>query len=216
LRPDDALLTIAAMPNRLILALALALALAGRPAAAATDAGEVLAMGGQCFVVSQGARAPLKIGDQVHVGDTVDVPQGAKLKLRMADGSIIAAAPGSQVTIAAYEGGGAEKRDAKLSLASGLIRAVVASVGEPQHFEVDTATGVAAVRSTDWFIEAGASSTQVGVLEGAVALTSAATGHSVRIPARWGARVEAGRDPVQARVWTAAEFDAVIARTDVP
>ena len=36
------------------------------------------------------------------------------------------------------------------------------------------------------------------------------------IPARWGARLEAGRDPVPPRVWSQAEFDAVIARTDVP
>jgi hypothetical protein len=202
------------MLGRLLLALVLTLAF--RAAAAAPDAGEVLAMGGQCFAVSQGARVALKIGDPVHVGDTMDVPQGAKLKLRMADGSVIAVAQGSQLTIEAYAVGGADKRDVKLGLASGLIRAVVASVGEPQHFEVATATGVAAVRSTDWFIEAGAGSTRVGVLAGAVALTSAATGRSVRIPARWGARVEAGRDPVPARVWTPEEFDAVIARTDVP
>ncbi len=96
------------------------------------------------------------------------------------------------------------------------IRAVVAAVGEPQKFEVDTATGVAAVRSTDWFIEAKPGSTQVGVLDGVVTLASAATQRAVRIPARWGARVEAGRDPVPPRVWASSEFDDVIARTDVP
>jgi hypothetical protein len=109
----------------------------------------------------------------------------------------------------------ADKRDVKLTLATGLLRAVVSAVGEPQHFEVNTATGVAAVRSTDWFIDARPDSTQVGVLEGAVALTSAATGKSVRIPARWGARVEAGRDPVPPRVWANSEFDDVIERTDL-
>ena len=204
------------MRERILVALAVVLALSAECALAAPRAGEVLAMGGQCFVEAAGDRHALKIGDGVNVGDTVDVPQGAKLKLRMEDGSILAAAAGSRLTIDAYATGGSEKRDAKLTLASGLLRAVVASVGEPQHFEVDTATGVAAVRSTDWFIEARPGSTQVGVLDGAVALTSAATGKAVRIPARWGARVEAGRDPVPARVWAASEFDDVIARTDVP
>lgn len=184
--------------------------------AAGAHAGDVVAMGGQCFVAASGARTPLKIGDPVHVGDNVEVPAGAKLKLRLDDGSIVSAAPGSQLTIQSFTMGGAEKRDAHITLNTGLLRAVVSAVGEPQHFEVDTATGVAAVRSTDWFIEAKSGSTQVGVLEGAVSLTSAATGKAVRIPARWGARVETGRDPVPARVWTAAEFDAVIARTDVP
>ena len=54
------------------------------------------------------------------------------------------------------------------------------------------------------------------MLSGTVGMTSAATGRSVTIPARWGARLEAGRDPVPARVWSPAEFQAVIARTDVP
>ena len=83
------------------------------------------------------------------------------------------------------------------------------------RFEVDTATGVAAVRSTDWFIEARLESTQVGVLDGRVSLKSVATGRSIVIPARWGARVEAGRDPVPARVWTAAEFADFIGRTNL-
>jgi hypothetical protein len=185
-------------------------------AAAAQSVGEVLAMGGQCFREAGGQRTALRIGDAVAVGDSVDVPQGAKLKLRMSDGTIIAAASNSHLTIEKYALGGADKRDAKLDLASGLLRAVVAAVGDPQKFEVATATGVAAVRSTDWFIEAKPGSSQVGVLEGAVQFSSVADGKSVRIPARWGSRIEAGKDPVPARVWTTAEFDAVIARTNVP
>jgi hypothetical protein len=197
-------------------AASLGLVVAIASAAAAQSVGAVLAMGGQCFVEAGGQRTPLKIGDPVHVGDSVDVPEGAKLKLRMADGSVIAAASGSHLTIDRYALGGEEKRDAKLDLASGLLRAVVAAVGDPQKFEVSTATGVAAVRSTDWFIEAKPGSAQVGVLAGEVEFSSIASGKSVDIPARWGSRIEAGRDPVPARVWTNAEFDAVIARTNVP
>ncbi len=204
------------MMRSFAIAAGLALATLFSGAAAAAPAGEVLAMGGQCFRTAGAQNTPLKIGDPVAVGDTIEVPQGAKLKLRMADGTILAAASGSRLTIANYALGGDTKRDAKVELASGLIRAVVASVGEPQKFEVDTATGVAAVRSTDWFIEAKPDSTQVGVLDGVVTLASAATQRAVRIPARWGARVEAGRDPVSPRVWASSEFDAVISRTDVP
>jgi hypothetical protein len=200
----------------LVVAAIFTAASAGPASAAGAHAGDVVAMGGQCFVAAAGARTPLKVGDPVHVGDSVEVPAGAKLKLRLDDGSIVSAAPNSQLTIQSFTVGGADKRDVHIALNTGLLRAVVAAVGEPQHFEVDTATGVAAVRSTDWFVEAKPDSTQVGVLDGAVSLTSATTGKGVRIPARWGARVEAGRDPVPARVWTAAEFDAVIARTDVP
>jgi hypothetical protein len=93
---------------------------------------------------------------------------------------------------------------------------VVSRLTGPPHFEVETATGVAAVRSTDWFIEAKPGSTQVGVLDGRVSLKSAATGQEIVIPARWGARVEAGRDSVPARVWTEAEFADFIQRTNLP
>jgi hypothetical protein len=134
----------------------------------------------------------------------------------MNDGSIIAIASGGHLTIADYRvGDGGESREATLSLGAGLLRAVVSTLKRSPHFEVDTATGVAAVRSTDWFIEAQPGSTQVGVLEGHVSLRSVATGKEIVIPARWGARVEAGRDPVPARAWTGAEFDNFIRRTSL-
>jgi hypothetical protein len=186
-------------------------------ASAPAQAGEVLALFGQCFVEIAGRRDPLKLGDPVHAGDTLDVAAGAKLKLRMKDGSVIAVASGSRVTIAEYRvGENGESRDAILSLGEGLLRAVVSRLTGPPHFEVETATGVAAVRSTDWFIEAKPGSTQVGVLDGRVSLKSAATGQEIVIPGRWGARVEAGRDPVPARVWTEAEFADFIQRTNLP
>jgi hypothetical protein len=200
-------------PFRNIAAALLGLLAAGA-ASAATPAGEVLAFSGQCFVEADGRRSPLKNGDAVNVGDTVDVPQGGKLRLRMKDGSVISAASGTRMTIDAFEAD-AQRRDAKLSLVAGLVRAVVAAVTQPSRFEVDTATGVAAVRSTDWFVEAAPDTTRVGVLDGTVSLTSAATRKEITIPARWGARVDAGRNSVPARLWTKAEFDDVIARTNV-
>ena len=185
-------------------------------AAAAGQVGEVLALVGPCFVETGGRKTSLRPGDAVHVGDTVEVEATAKLKLRMIDGSVIAVASGSRLTIAEYRvGDGRQSRDATLSLGEGLLRAIVSTINGPAHFEVDTATSVAAVRSTDWFIEALPGSTQVGVIEGRVGLKSVATGQEIVIPARWGARVEAGRDPVPARVWTAAEFDDFLRRTNL-
>ena len=202
-----------------IAAISLALALTGLRDAASAEpqAGEVLALSGQCSGEIGGSRKPLKLGDAVQVGETVEVAAGAKLKLRMSDGSILAIASETRLTIANYRiGNGGESRDAILSLGAGLVRAVVSALRGSPHFEVDTATSVAAVRSTDWFIEARPGSTQVGVLEGSVSLRSVATGREIVVPARWGARVEAARDPVPARVWTRAEFDDFISRTNLP
>ena len=189
------------------------------PALADGSAGSVVGLFGQCLVdrQGQGHRTPLKLGDAVAVADTIEVPAGGKLKLRMNDGSIVSVASGTRMTVAAYQtDASGQRQNAQLSLAGGLLRAVVAPVNRPSTFEVSTAVGTAAVRSTDWFVEAQPQAMQVGVLSGSVDLRSAATGHSVTIPARWGARLEAGLDPVPARTWSPAEFRAVISRTDVP
>jgi len=145
-----------------------------------------------------------------HLLDTLD----QTAKEHGTSRSVIAIASNSRLTITDYRIGEAS-REAKLSLGAGLLRAVVSTIKGPPHFEVDTATGVAAVRSTDWFVEAQLGSTQVGVLEGRVSLKSVATGKEIVIPAHWGARVEAGRDPVPARVWTGAEFDNFIRQPSI-
>ncbi|HTZ35163.1 MAG TPA: FecR family protein [Stellaceae bacterium] len=187
-------------------------------ARAAAAAGNVVGLLGQCLVERQGGGSTaLKLGDAVDVADTLVVPADGKLKLRMADGSVVSLAAGTRMTVAAYQTGpGGERQNAQLALSGGLLRAVVSQVDHPASFEVSTAVGTAAVRSTDWFIEAKPGSAQVGVLTGSVSLTSRATGRSELIPSRWGARLEAGRDPVPARLWAPQEFQAVIARTDVP
>jgi hypothetical protein len=185
--------------------------------ALAAPAGTVVGLSGQCMVDSGGARSALRLGQAVQVSDTVEIPAGGKLKLRMADGSVVSVAEGSRVTIGAYAVNAAGQREnAHLSLGQGLLRAVVAPVERPASFEVETAVGTAAVRSTDWFVEAQGGGMQVGVLTGSVDMVSRATRRGVVIPARWGGRLEAGRDPVPPRVWSQAEFDAVIARTNVP
>jgi hypothetical protein len=198
------------------LVLAVAAILAPPQAWAGDVAGSVLTFSGQCLVERDGRPTALALGDSVDVGDTILVPTGARLKLRMSDGSVISAGSGSHLTLTAYTpGDGAQHRNVRIDLAGGLLRAVVAAVAQPQHFEVDTATGVAAVRSTDWFVEASPDLTRVGVLKGVVTLTSNATHKQFPIPARWGAKVRKGLDPTPPRLWAASEFADVIARTDV-
>jgi len=201
---------------RLAAALAILRALRPGRALAAVPAGTVVALNGQCSAESQGRRSALKMGDGVNVGDTIDVPAGGKLKLHMSDGSMISSASGTRMMIAAYQSDVAgQRQDARVSLVQGLVRVVVAAAAHSAAFEVSTPIGVAATGSTDCFIEAQPNAAQIGVLAGSVSLTSATTRRTVTIPARWGARLEAGRDPVPARVWQPAEFEAVIARTDV-
>jgi hypothetical protein len=180
-------------------------------ALAATLVGTVVGVSGTCTARGRA----LKSGDAVQVGDRIDIPAAGELKLHMADGSVISLAPGSSMMVASYNAGGGG-RSANLLLRQGLLRAAITPAGGSSTFEVSTAVGTASVRSVpaDWFIEAQPGSSRVGVLQGSVDLTSAATKRSISIPAHWGARLEAERDPVLPRVWSQVEFNAVIRLTE--
>jgi hypothetical protein len=92
----------------------------------------------QCSVEAGGQRRELRIGDPICVGNTVDVPADAKLRLRMDDGSVISLASGSRLTIKTFGvDASGQKRDARPTLATGLLRAVVSLLDEPSIFEVD-------------------------------------------------------------------------------
>lgn len=179
-------------------------------AAATTPAGTVVGVSGSC---TDHGRA-LNRGDEVQIGDTLDVPADGNLKVQMADGSVISVAPDSSITVAAYSIDGSS-RDVRLSLARGALRAQVTSVTGPSTFEVSTAAGIASVgsASADWFIKAQPDSAQVGVLAGTIDLTSTETAQSVSIPARWGTHLQTGLDPVLPRVWAETEFNTVIRLT---
>jgi hypothetical protein len=148
------------------------------------------------------------------VSDTIIVAPDANIKLQMVDASVIMVAPGSRVTVETYDVGAG--RDVKLAMGEGSLRAQVSPVARPSTFEVSTAVGTASVQSgsADWFVVARSGWAQVGVLAGTVDLTSATTRQSVSIPARWGTRLEARRDPVLPRVWSQMEFSALIRVTE--
>lgn len=185
-------------------------------AAWTAPAGTVVGISGACFVESATTRSALQLGAAVHIGDTVDVAAHAKLKLRMADGSILSVASGTRMAVTAYTvTPSGQRQDVQLSLPQGLLHAVVAPTQTPARFEVDTAVGVAAVRSTDWLIEATANDQQVSVLSGSVVVTSAATRHSVVVSAYQTSRVERGRDPLAPRPLSRAGFARILGRTEM-
>jgi FecR protein len=184
-------------------------------ARAATMAGSVVGLGGLVTLDRAGQRTSPRLGDPVYVDDTLEVPQGAKLKLKMSDGSILSLAPGTVLKIDAYAvNDNGQRQSAVLSLGQGLLRSVTAPVDQPAGFEVNTAIGNAGARSTDWFVEAARGYQQVAVLTGSIVLTSRATGGAVTIPAGWGTRLDARGDPKPPRVWSRAEFARFIARTE--
>lgn len=184
--------------------------------ASAAPAGTVVGVSGACFVERAGSRSSLQLGAAVEAADTIDVAADGKLKLRMADGSIVAVAPGTHMALSAYAiAPDGQRQNVQISLPQGLLHAIVAPTRAPAKFEVDTAVGAAAVRSTDWLIEAAANDQQVSVLSGSVVVTSSATGHSVVVPAHATTRVERGRDPLPPHPLTRAAMQRLLGRTEM-
>lgn len=194
-------------------------------------AGSVVGVAGQAFVDRSGQRHGLKLGDQVFVDDAFTVPAGARLKLRMNDGSVLSLAENTTLRIDAYVLNSAgQRQSAVMSLGGGLIRAITAPGGQPSVFEVNTAVGTSGARSTDWFSGVLTASPPPGsrlsgsppgsafvvVLSGTVALTSRATGRTVLVQPRYGSEVLPGQDPHPPVLHTQAELDRLTSRTDVP
>lgn len=194
-------------------------------------AGSVVGLAGQVFVDRSGQRSGLRLGDQIFVDDTFTVPAGARLRLRMNDGSLLSLAENTTLRIDVYTlNSYGQRQSAAVSLGYGLIRALTAPGGQPATFEVNTAVGTSGARSTDWFSGVLSASPPPGsrlsgaapgtafvvVLSGSVALTSRATGGTVLIPPGYGSRLDAGRNPYPPVLHTQAEFDRLIARTNVP
>ena len=200
------------MPVRALQTIALfLLCLCSGLAEAGPLAGSVVGIAGQVSVDRSGQRYGLRLGDQVFVDDTFTVPAGAKLKLRMNDGSVLSLAPGTSLRLDAYA---LDSSGRRLSVGQGLVRAVTAPAGGPANFEINTALGTSGARSTDWFVEAAADSDRVSVLSGSVSLTSRSTGRGVLIPPGFGSKVHAGGDPASPQAVSPAAFAALIARTE--
>ena len=205
----------ALLPMPLAVTVALLFLFVVNLAQAQTLAGSVVGASGQTSAQRGGQQVALAIGAPIYVGDTVQTGADGKLKLRMNDGSVLSLAPSSNLRVDNYLVDGSGRRQgATLSVGQGLLRSVTAPVDRPASFEVDTAIGTAAVRSTDWFVDTASGQEQVSVMSGSVVLASRATGRSVVIPQGSGSRLFAGRDPEPPRQLSPAEFSGLIGRTE--
>jgi len=184
------------------------------PPAIAAACGEVLAMSGTATIETGGQQRPAAVGEPVQVGDTITVPQNAKVRLHMDDGSIVTVAAGTQMTIGKYDvDATGTRQEAELTMPAGLMRAVVSAGGGTPNFEVKTATGVAAVRGTEWYVDAQGDTTQVYVVTGDVSLADAAGRNAVTIPKMSASSVVAHKTPTPIRPVSQLELNGLAERT---
>lgn len=117
-------------------------------AAAANEAGWVAGINGTPTVSRGTATTPLNRGDTVLVGDRIDTDAGAKVKLLLADDSVLAIGPRSQVILneLVLDSRG---RKGRLEVLVGRFKLAIAEwLNGASDYEVRTPTAIAGVRGT--------------------------------------------------------------------
>jgi hypothetical protein len=140
---------LAGRPKRRGASLALALlALCAARAARAEEVGWVARVNGEPQIVRGGVGEPLRRGDAVMRGDRVRTGPAAKVKILLADDSVLAIGPRSEVAIDELSLA-AEQRTARVQVFFGRFKlAIAAWVSGASAYEVVTPSAVAGVRGT--------------------------------------------------------------------
>ena len=198
---------------RMSLAAWLAFACCGAALAADAVIGSVLAVRGAVFVEdAQKSRQPLEANARVRTGQTI-VSQAGKAKIALNDGSVLSIGENSRLRLADYRDAG-QGVNARVTLIAGALRAV-ARTTPAGRFEVETETAIAAVRGTDWVMEATSDQTAVAVVSGAVSVSgrvAAEQGTVVLQGQGQGTDVRRGRPPTAPRQWPERRFSETLAR----
>lgn len=136
-------------------------------------------------------------GDQLQAGDVLTTASGASATLEIEDGSRILVRPGTSLSLVRAEGPqfGKDGRAVvlRLQLLQGAIESIVKPVRPGGRFEIETPSGVAAVRGTEYRVSATSASTTSEVVTGHVQVANS-VGATVLAPVQ-GTKVEQGQAP---------------------
>jgi len=114
----------------------------------AGDAGWVARVNGKPTITRGTQTEALRMGDAVRVGDRITTDETAKVKILLADDSVLAIGPRSQVTIDELLLSG-DTRKGRLNVLVGRFKlAIAAWLNGHSDYEVQTPTAVAGVRGT--------------------------------------------------------------------
>jgi hypothetical protein len=160
------------------IALPILLLLFALPAQAAPDA-EVEAVLAPAWLLRDGQRMPLGPGRDLRNGDQILTGDGARARLRLADGSTVKLGENARFSLDSV----ARKRDgtrlftAALRVAQGAFRfttSLVYKFSGPRDVKVTLATVTAGIRGTDLWGKSGPDGEVVALIEGKITLTRGA------------------------------------------
>ena len=118
------------------------------PALWAAEAGLVAGVNGQPSITRAGTTRPLQRGDTVSIGDRISTDATAKVKLLLADDSVLAIGPKTEVVVDELVLGAAGRKGRLRVLVGRFKLAIAAWLTGPSDYEVSTPTAVAGVRGT--------------------------------------------------------------------
>jgi hypothetical protein len=208
----------------LLVVVLLWLAAAGEvgPARAQSAAvGMVTELVGVAVVARDRASAPeaLAVGAELFEGDRIRTHAGARLRLRLRDGSVLTCGEATDVQLdwVLYDAE-ADARSVLLSVPLGIVRAVVELLRPTSMYEMRTNTAVISVRGSQWIAEAQPDATAILALEGEIAVRNADPDvpGAVALGPGEGVTVAAGAPPPAPTVWGAARRESFLERTAVP
>jgi hypothetical protein len=183
--------------------------------------GTVEALVGSAVVTRRttGEALPLTVGAELFEADRVRTDVGARLRLRLRDGSVLTCgeATGLILDEALYAPARASQ-SFLLRVPFGIVRSVVDLLAPQSSYEMHTNTAVISVRGTEWIAEAQRAATAIVALQGQVAVRNVDTAvpGEVTLGPGEGVTVEAGTPPPAPTVWGDARRNAFIERTSVP
>lgn len=124
-------------------------ALLCRPApGGAADVALVVGVNGQPVVTRTGKTEPLQRGAVVAIGDVIETNADSKLKVLLADDSVLAIGPKTRIVLDDFALG-AQSRTVRLRVLVGRFKlAIAAFLGGSTTYEIRTPTAVAGVRGT--------------------------------------------------------------------
>jgi hypothetical protein len=166
-----------------------------------------------------GEAMPLVVGAELFEADRIRTNVGARLRLRLHDGSVLTCGEATGLTLdqALYAPARAS-RSFLLRVSFGIVRSVVELLAPQSSYEMHTNTAVISVRGTEWIAEVQRAATAIVSLEGEIAVRNVnpAVPGEVTLGPGEGVTVEAGSPPPAPTVWGDARRNAFIERTSIP
>jgi hypothetical protein len=141
------------------------------------EAGQVTLVIGQALAHNKvGEHRPLKRGDAVYVGETIETSSGGHVHLHFVDDGTISLRPNSRLNIEFYHYDKLQPKNSaiRFNLETGVVRSISGKATEAAHerFRLNTPIAAIGVLGTDFVVRAESEKMWAGVYSGAIAIAT--------------------------------------------